>query len=48
MVNFDDEFKHGRYYKRSTFNSLPNPKKNPLTRKQIEIIRTYKANINKS
>jgi len=48
MVNFDNEFEHERYYKRSTFNSFPTPKKNPSTRKLIKTIRRYKANVNNS
>lgn len=36
MVNFHGESNLGRYYKKSTFNAIPTPKKNPFTRKLIE------------
>jgi hypothetical protein len=45
MVNFQDEFGHSRYYKKSTYNSL-NPggqKRNPYTQQPIVNARTYTA-----
>ncbi len=44
MVNFHDEFEHGRFYTKSTYNSL-HPKKNPYTKKNIrpDNVRYYKA-----
>jgi hypothetical protein len=45
MVNFHDEFAHGRYYTKETFDRLPEPKKNPHTRRNITSYRPYKAKI---
>jgi hypothetical protein len=52
MVNFGDEFGHGRYYTRATFDQLPinyrsGKKKHPLTRALIEpgTIRRYRARV---
>lgn len=48
MINFHDEYKYNRYYKRNEFNQLPgNPKKNPYTRKNIKPsnIKRYKAHL---
>jgi hypothetical protein len=36
IVNFHDEFKHGRFYKKNTFNTYIKPTmQNPFTRRQI-------------
>ncbi len=35
MVNFHNEKEHGRYYTKSTYNSLQSPKRNPFTRQYI-------------
>jgi hypothetical protein len=43
MVNFDDEFEYGRFYKQSTFRRFPNPKTNPLKRTLIASTTRYKA-----
>lgn len=43
MINFNNEYNLGRYYKKSTFNLLPEPKRNPYTGKKITRARTYKA-----
>jgi len=49
MVNFHDEFKHNRFYKKSSFNSLKIPKKNPFTSKEIQEAVEYEARVaNKS
>jgi hypothetical protein len=45
MANFHDEFSHGRYYKKSTYNALPKPKKNPYSRIPITSKTNYKAKI---
>jgi len=45
MVNFNNEYKYGRYYKKSSYNLLPEPKKNPFTGKKITKTRTYKAKL---
>ena len=43
MVNFQDEFSHGRYYKRSTYNAM-NPKRNPYNPgAPITALRQYRA-----
>ena len=47
MVNFQDEFGHSRYYKKSTYNSLQagpdGQKRNPYTQQPIVNARTYTA-----
>jgi hypothetical protein len=45
MTNFQNEFSHGRYYKKSTYNQLPQPKKNPFSRERITSKTNYKAKI---
>ena len=42
MVNFQNEFSHGRYYKRSTYNAMQQ-KKNPYTQVPITALRQYTA-----
>lgn len=42
MVNFAGESEYGRFYKKSTYNSL-NPKIHPYTRQPITHARTYRA-----
>ncbi len=44
MVNFHNEFKQERYYKKNTYDKLKE-KTNPYTRKPIEEITQYKAHI---
>ena len=43
MVNFNDEFKYGRYYTKASFNIFP--KKNPYTLKKIKKAYKYKAKL---
>jgi hypothetical protein len=43
MVNFNDEFKYGRYYTKASFNTFP--KVNPYSRKKIRKAYTYKAKL---
>jgi hypothetical protein len=46
MVNFNNEFKQGRYYKKNTYNNLvtvSGKKLNPFTRKQINAPEHYVA-----
>jgi len=43
MMNFNDEFKYGRYYTKASFNTFP--KVNPYTRKKIRKAYTYKAKL---
>jgi hypothetical protein len=45
MVNFQGEFNRGRYYKKSTYNQLPDPKKNPFTRERITSKTNYRARV---
>lgn len=45
MVDFDNEFRHGRYYTRETYDRLPSPKINPFTRKEIHRVSYYKAKL---
>jgi hypothetical protein len=47
MVNFHGERNMGRYYKKNTYNSLSNPKRNPYTRRNIgkNNVVTYKAKV---
>jgi hypothetical protein len=47
MVNFHGEKNLGRYYKKSTYNALANPKRNPHTRKNINKnnLTIYKAKV---
>jgi hypothetical protein len=42
MVNFQNEFQHGRLYKRSTYNALQQ-KKNPYTSAPITALKQYTA-----
>lgn len=42
MVNFQNEFQHGRLYKRSTYNALQQ-KKNPYTSAPITALKQYRA-----
>lgn len=44
MVNFQGEFGRGRYYKKSTYNSMPK-KINPFTRNAINQRNEYKAKV---
>jgi len=43
MVNFHEEYEHGRYYTKNTFDKFANPKRNPMTRELIKKTRIYKA-----
>jgi hypothetical protein len=47
MTNFHDERSFGRYYKKRTYNAMPKPKKNPVTRRNIrnENVKHYTARI---
>jgi hypothetical protein len=45
MVNFQGEFNRGRYYKKSTYNQFPDPKKNPFSRQLITSKTNYKARV---
>ena len=45
MTNFHDEFSHGRYYKTTTYEHMPEPKKNPQTRALIHRTTRYKAKV---
>jgi hypothetical protein len=45
MITFHDEFRHGRYYKLSTYERIPVPKKNPHTRALIHDTTRYKAKV---
>jgi hypothetical protein len=47
MVNFHGEYDLGRYYKKSTYNSMEYPKKNPFTRRAINSnnLVQYKAKV---
>jgi hypothetical protein len=42
MVNFQNEFQHGRYYKQSTYNAMQQ-KKNPYTQAPITALKQYTA-----
>lgn len=48
MINFNGEYNRGRYYKKSTFDMLPDPKKNPHTGIRISRAKTYKAKLIKN
>lgn len=45
MANFNGEYGWKRYYKKSTYNELPKPKKNPTTRVPITSVSYYKAHL---
>jgi hypothetical protein len=49
MVNFHNEFGHGRYYTRETYNQMPigpnGRKRNPYTQQNITEIRSYTGRI---
>jgi hypothetical protein len=45
MVNFQNEYSRGRYYKKSTYNQLPEPKQNPFSRERIVAKTQYKARV---
>lgn len=45
MVNFHNEYAVGRYYKRHTYNMLPNPKINPYSRAHIANPARYIAHV---
>jgi hypothetical protein len=45
MVNFQNEYSRGRYYKKSTYNQLPEPKQNPFSRERIVAKTQYKAKV---
>ena len=47
MVNFHGEYNLGRYYKKGTYNSFREPKKNPYTRRNIASTNAvqYKAKV---
>jgi hypothetical protein len=45
MVNFQGEYGRGRYYKQSTYNKIPEPKRNPFSRERITYKTQYKAHV---
>jgi hypothetical protein len=45
MVNFQNEYSRGRYYKKSTYDQLPEPKQNPFSREPITAKAQYKARV---
>jgi hypothetical protein len=45
MVDFQGEYSRGRYYTQSTYNQLPEPKRNPFSRERITYKTQYKARV---
>ena len=45
MVNFQNEYSRGRYYTKSTYDQLPEPKQNPFSREHIVAKTQYKARV---
>lgn len=44
MIDFHNEFKHGRFYTKESFNSII-PKVNPITKEPITVAESYKAKL---